>query len=102
MCTTFIEFFCQEISFNGFAWVAMRNRHFIERCVWSVFIAISVYASISVCLSQWTKYWASPTIITVENNKPNWKYSPIGLTMCSNFVDDETAEEVVQKLVLYY
>lgn len=89
----------EESSVHGLAHLVAQNRHWAEKLLWAVILIFSIYFSYGVCLTTWTRYQESPTVLTLETDYRRWMYRRPAATVCPMRVDQTQLHQMIRKYV---
>ncbi|XP_026318484.1 uncharacterized protein LOC113229180 [Hyposmocoma kahamanoa] len=91
--------FCLETSMHGFLHIAVQGRHWFERILWATITAAAIWGAIEISLGQWQRFNDNPTVVTLEKDFRNWRFSLPSITACDvNRVKASKLPEVIKKL----
>lgn len=65
--------------------------------LWLCLVLLSSYFTTTICLSQWERYASNPISVQLDSNHRQWMYGPIGITLCTKFVDDSAVKKLVRR-----
>ncbi|EAT34077.1 AAEL013647-PA [Aedes aegypti] len=88
----------EESSVHGLAHLVAQNRHWAEKLLWAVILIFSIYFSYGVCLTTWTRYQESPTVLTLETDYRRWMYRRPAATVCPMRVDQTQLHQMIRKI----
>ncbi|CAH1165036.1 unnamed protein product [Phyllotreta striolata] len=92
----YFKIFSQQTTIHGFNIIGMPNLHWTERFFWTVIIALSAAGAISLTTSNWNRYSANPTVISIQKDYRNWENHLPAVTGCFNDkVDEKKAEKYI-------
>lgn len=89
----------EESSVHGLAHLVAQNRHWAEKLLWAVILIFSIYCSYGICLTTWTRYQESPTVLTLETDYRRWMYRRPAATVCPMQVDQNQLQQMIKKCV---
>ncbi|XP_072380240.1 sodium channel protein Nach-like [Diabrotica undecimpunctata] len=76
----------------------MPNLHLVERLFWLLIVGTSAAGAIALTISNWTRFVANPTVISIEKDYRNWQNHIPAVTGCfNNKVDLQKAEKYIYK-----
>lgn len=55
----------------------------------------------TICLDQLNRYHYNATVLGIQTDFRNWRYQKIGVTLCSDSINEMYAKKVVIEYVLY-
>lgn len=70
---------------------------FFDRLFWMLVVFVFTFFVVQISHGQWLRYQRHPTIISLETNYGDWMYRYPAVTMCSNYTDAQTTNDVVQR-----
>lgn len=74
------------------------NWQYLFRITWALIIIIAAYFSISLCLSNWRRFSANPTVVTIQKDFRNWNnYFPAATGCLLTKYDPQLAENYIMK-----
>ncbi|KAJ8919002.1 hypothetical protein NQ315_016906 [Exocentrus adspersus] len=92
------EEFSKQTTVHGLNIVGMPKLHILERLFWVVIVVSAACGAISLALSNWTRYSANPTVVSLQKDFRNWENPFPAATGCfNNKLDDEKAEAYIKK-----
>ncbi|XP_055604636.1 uncharacterized protein LOC129752875 [Uranotaenia lowii] len=87
-----------ESSVHGLPHLVAKDRHWSERIFWAVIVILSIYYSYAVCLTTWTRYQESPTVLTLQTDYRNWILRPPAVTICPTHIDLDRLKGMIKTL----
>ncbi|XP_055921228.1 sodium channel protein Nach [Eupeodes corollae] len=94
---TLIRKIFKKASIHGFSYIARTDIHLVERILWGILLFIGTYLSVDMCWNQFKRYKDNPTVFGVERIMGTREFPYVGVTMCSNYFDEEQADVIIQK-----
>ncbi|XP_049820615.1 sodium channel protein Nach-like [Aethina tumida] len=91
-----VENITKNTTIHGLYIVGLPNIHLIERIIWLIIIGIALGGAIAVALSNWRRYAANPTVVSLQKDFRNWLNPFPAATGC--FID-KTDERKAQKFI---
>lgn len=69
----------------------MRNR-----LLWAIAICLSIYSSVILGLSTWTRYQENPTVISVDREYKEWTTALPAVTLCPSVkINDSSIDDLM-------
>lgn len=91
----FIRTLLEESSIHGFPYLVRRDLHWTEKLFWTLAIVMAAYFSIFTCLVQWKRFQDNPIIYTMDLTWGKSEFPFAGITICSNYTDDEVIQSII-------
>nr|XP_022905748.1 sodium channel protein Nach-like isoform X1 [Onthophagus taurus]XP_022905756.1 sodium channel protein Nach-like isoform X1 [Onthophagus taurus] len=93
-----IKSFCTESTIHGVLYLVNFKLHPMERIFWLLIIISALTGGILASLSNWNRYLANPTVVSIEKDFRNWNNLFPAATGCLlNKVDENKAEIYILK-----
>nr|CAD7403343.1 unnamed protein product [Timema cristinae] len=95
--------YCKVTSLHGLGYITSKDRHWIERLLWTFLSALSLAIAGILIQLVWVRFQKSPTVISIEDtNYPIWKVPFPGVTLCnSNKVYKPAAQQFIKDMMAY-
>ncbi|KAK9731145.1 Amiloride-sensitive sodium channel [Popillia japonica] len=77
-----IKKFGKETTIHGVYFLVSNRLHLLERLFWVIIIVAAIISSISLCLSNWNRYSANPTVVSLQKDYRNWNNPFPAATVC--------------------
>ncbi|KAF5270429.1 hypothetical protein FQR65_LT05617 [Abscondita terminalis] len=74
--------FAKETTIHGIYFLNERGLHPLERLFWMIVIFLSASGAASLIISNWNRYNANPTVISIQKDFRNWKNLLPSVTGC--------------------
>ncbi|KAK4883612.1 hypothetical protein RN001_006931 [Aquatica leii] len=65
--------FAKETTIHGVSFLNVKGLHPLERLFWLIAILLSAIGATSLIISNWNRYNANPTVISIQKDYRNWK-----------------------------
>lgn len=112
--------FSQESSIHGLNFVGERRLHIVERyyilhvfgssnvykfyasscdrnrILWLMIVCLFALIACNVAVRHWYRYENNATVLSLETGYRSWHYPLFGITVCSNYTDDEAITAIVE------
>lgn len=96
---SFFDQFGEKSSLHGFKYIFSSKLNILERLLWVVLFILTSYAAFSISSTQYERYVANPTVISLERDYREWNGTLPAITICYHKrIDDKRAKEMIQKL----
>lgn len=50
-----------------------------------------------ICLDQWQRYENNPIVIQLETNHRQWSYGEMGITLFSDYIDNDSIPRIIKE-----
>lgn len=70
---------------------------FRNRILWLTTVCFFAWIAISVAGRHWHRFKYNATVLSLETNYRSWRYPLFGITVCSNYTNDEAISAIVGK-----
>ncbi|KAF5273416.1 hypothetical protein FQA39_LY07433 [Lamprigera yunnana] len=74
--------FTKETTIHGIFFFTARGLHSIERLFWLIVVFLATTGAASLIMSNWNRYNANPTVISIQKDFRNWKNLLPSVTGC--------------------
>ncbi|XP_065170058.1 acid-sensing ion channel 5-like [Atheta coriaria] len=90
--------FARGTTIHGVPNMAAKKLHPLERLFWSIIIALAIYAAILLSVQNVNRYYANPTVVSIQKDYRNW-FNPFpSATACFvNKVDEVFVDEYIEE-----
>ncbi|KAL7015092.1 hypothetical protein ACKWTF_016271 [Chironomus riparius] len=96
---SFFDRFGEKSSLHGFKYIFSSKLNIFERLMWLILFILTSYAAYSISSTQYERYVANPTVISLERDYREWNGTLPAITICYHKrIDDKRAKEVIKKL----
>lgn len=96
---SFFDQFGEKSSLHGLKYIFSSKLNIFERLLWVVLFILTSYAAFSISSTQYERYVANPTVISLERDYREWNGTLPAITICYHKrIDDKRAKELIQKL----
>lgn len=75
----------------------MNHFSLYNRIGWLILIMLSAYFTFSVCISQLVRFINGPIVVTLEKDYRNWAYEPMAITICTDYLHENAADELIER-----
>lgn len=94
----FLETLIVKSNIHGVKHIFNSKFHFIERLFWLTLVLAASYSAYLISSSQYERYVANPTVISLERDYRDWNGTLPAITVCYHRrLDEEKAEAVIKK-----
>ncbi|XP_037868462.2 sodium channel protein Nach [Bombyx mori] len=88
-CKALVKDYCANCTFAGVHFIADDTKHWTERILWFVFVALSWYGSALLIVSAWESFVQSPISFGVETTYTDWDTKLPAVAICESANDDK-------------
>lgn len=60
-------------------------------------ILLFTYFTLSVCGNQLLRFLNGPIVVSLEKDYRNWAYEPMAITICSDYLDEDAMNSLIQR-----
>lgn len=97
--TSYFKGFSTKSCLHGLNYIFCPFLHPIERLFWLILFTLATFYAFQISLVQYSRYIASPTVISLERDYREWNGTLPAITICYHKrVDESRAEEVINRL----
>lgn len=96
---SFFNKFGEKSSIHGFKYIFSSKLNIFERLLWLILFILTTYAAFSISSTQYERYVANPTVISLERDYREWNGTLPAITICYHKrIDENRAKEMIKKL----
>lgn len=96
--SSFFKGFSTKSSFHGFRYIFCNRLHPLERLIWLFLIVLAIFFAFHISSKQYSRYIASPTVISLERDYREWNGTLPAITICYHKrIDEKKAEELIYR-----
>lgn len=97
--TSYFKGFSTKSCLHGVKYIFCSFLHPLERVFWLILFTLAVFYAFQISLMQYSRYIASPTVISLERDYREWNGTLPAITICYHKrIDDAKATELINQL----
>lgn len=91
--------FTEKTNIHGVRYIFDNRLHLVERLFWLILISVTFWAALSISTTQYERYVANPTVISLERDYRDWNGTLPAITICYHKrIDEERAQHLIKRL----
>ncbi|KAG5669679.1 hypothetical protein PVAND_017562 [Polypedilum vanderplanki] len=95
---SFFSEFSEKVSLHGLGFVFNSYLNIFERLLWLILILMTSYGAYNISSTQYERYVANPTVISLERDYREWNGTLPAVTLCYHKrINDTRAEAVIKR-----
>lgn len=85
-----------ESSIDSYTYIQV-NKITLFRLLWLKLVILFICFTISICYDQMNRFLDSPISVSLEKDYRNWKYRPMAITICTDFINDTSVNQFIER-----
>lgn len=95
----FLAKVCHKSNIHGLKFIFNLKLHPIERLLWLIAVGVTGFYSYNISMSQYARYVANPTVISLERDYRDWNGTLPAISVCYHRrVDEKRAISLIKRL----
>ncbi|KAJ3659698.1 hypothetical protein Zmor_011372 [Zophobas morio] len=93
-----LEKFSKQTTVHGLHIIGISKLHLLERVFWIIIVAAAAAGAVAITYSNWMRYLANPTVVSIQKDFRNWLNPFPAATGCFiNRIDNKKADNYIQE-----